>query len=859
MKSQAKPLLERWRLLLLVLIPFAGTGIILISEGWHFRGPDREAVHLALAVPLSGPNRAVGISFRKGVVMAVDEINEEGGIDDHPLVLDLYDDQGMASEAEQVARRIVRDGHAVAVAGHSFSSCCIAAGPVYKEAHIPAITGQATNVRVTLNNDWYFRTIFNDAFQGRFLTSFISKLAEEKNISIIHEDLAYGSELARIVATSAWQNGLNLRYQWDFSVDDPRLEQRLARIAQELYSHVDAGIVIIACHTNEGSLLIRALKDAGVNNKIVVPHTFDSRKFLNSFDATPREQYAPGYYTNGIYVSSPLIFATANGRAQKFRRHFLERYAHEPEWRAAYGYDTAMVLIRAMMESGISGRAGDLAADRAKVRAFLASLNQPDTAIEGTTGLNYFDRNGDAVKPVSIGIFSSRTTIPAPVQLQALRSTDNPAYLFDSQMKGDIIVIERQLLHRARVVYTGVKFRRISAIRPDRAVAHLDFDIWFRYSGSFDTRALEFDNALQPVELVSAVQEGYEDGRHYKRFRVSGLFQLDFQPDFRQPGRHQAGFALHHGVLPHHSLILVNDSLGMGLDCEKDEHLPRPPVTPPEWKAGGIFAFQDVVRSITGGALYPTSLNRRTMDFSTYNVCISLDRAGLALALPVPDGWLLPLLGISVAGMLSLLVLAGSPLSRDYSRSYFAALLCCATVMLLCLEPMLVHWQVPDDESVMQVTATLWWGVAAAMLWSASAIFLWQPAQRVMQRRIPPALNLFAILFIFGGAMVAILWFVLDQAEAAMALTGLLVVILPALLAWMHPVDMLAALAIRRQGRFKPGDMLKVDGYGPGRVMDIGWQFTRFRLSDRKILVLANHQLLDSPLILHHEHEEESL
>ena len=177
--------------------------MFVVDEQYFLQQQQQETIKLALAVPLSEKNAAVGLSFKRGVDLYLDEVNDQGGIDGRRIELVLYDDKGSAEVAKKVAQQIVTDGKEVAVIGHSFSFCSIPASAVYEANEIPAITGQATNPKVTKGQSWYFRSIFNDDFQGRFIANYIKKVAKAKSISIIQEDLPYGTNLAAIIKNTA--------------------------------------------------------------------------------------------------------------------------------------------------------------------------------------------------------------------------------------------------------------------------------------------------------------------------------------------------------------------------------------------------------------------------------------------------------------------------------------------------------------------------------------------------------------------------------------------------------------------------------------------------------------------------------
>ena len=121
--------------------------------------PDSEPIHIAMVGPLSGSGASVGKSFKQGIQLCLDTINEKGGINGRRIVLDEFDDANDSQKAKEMAQTIVEQNQAIAVIGHHFSSCSISAGEVYKTYGIPAITPASTNNKVTKGNPWYFRAM----------------------------------------------------------------------------------------------------------------------------------------------------------------------------------------------------------------------------------------------------------------------------------------------------------------------------------------------------------------------------------------------------------------------------------------------------------------------------------------------------------------------------------------------------------------------------------------------------------------------------------------------------------------------------------------------------------------------------
>jgi potassium efflux system protein len=267
---------------------------------YQLLAPGKDAIHIAYV----GSTEKDGRSIIQGIELYLKQINQNGGIDGKKIILDIFDDQNDPVRAREKAQEIAAGSQAVAVIGHIYSACSISGGEVYQQYGVPAITAVSTNVEVTAGNDWYFRVIYNDDFQGRFLANYVKAVLGQNAVSIIYEDLAYGSYLGRVFEQAANKQDLQVKYKWGFEVNDPNLDQRLQQITTELQSKEDAGVIFLATHLPEGIRLVALLKDAGIQNLILTPHAFSNETFPQSFAAYPKEKQQPGYYTNDIYPDS---------------------------------------------------------------------------------------------------------------------------------------------------------------------------------------------------------------------------------------------------------------------------------------------------------------------------------------------------------------------------------------------------------------------------------------------------------------------------------------------------------------------------------------------------------------------------
>jgi len=145
-------------------------------------------------------------------------------------------------------------------------------------------------------------------------------------------------------------------------------------------------VLFIAAHAGFASRLIYRIRNVGLTTPIIVPDSCASDAFWKGFQIYSKERQFPGYYSNGIYVTTHLLFDISNESSLAFYDTFHERYGEAPDWIAAHAYDATMMIVETAKRQHISGF--NIPSDRQKIQKGLAEINHIDNAIEGVTGLN---------------------------------------------------------------------------------------------------------------------------------------------------------------------------------------------------------------------------------------------------------------------------------------------------------------------------------------------------------------------------------------------------------------------------------------------------------------------------------------
>ena len=112
------------------------------------------------------------ITYPNGAKIAVDEVNERGGLLGRAVELVTQINIQEAAVAVQAAETMILTDEVVALVGPNRSSHAIEVGPVAQRHGVPMITTAATNPAVTAAGEFVFMAAFTDQFQGRVMAQF---------------------------------------------------------------------------------------------------------------------------------------------------------------------------------------------------------------------------------------------------------------------------------------------------------------------------------------------------------------------------------------------------------------------------------------------------------------------------------------------------------------------------------------------------------------------------------------------------------------------------------------------------------------------------------------------------------------
>ncbi|QDR79144.1 ABC transporter substrate-binding protein [Sporomusa termitida] len=295
-------------------------------------------VKIGFFAPVTGPAAADGESVLNAAKLAVETINNDGGINGRKVELVNYDDALDSKQAVSIAQKLTTKDGVVAVVSGSYSGTTRASAKIYQDAKIPMISAYALHPDITKTGNYMFRQSFVGPVQGKAGAKVAVDMLNAKKISILQVDIDFGKTLAAGFTEKAQQLGAEIISVDSFSTGEKEFTPVLTKIKQ-----LNPDLIYIPGYAAECSQIVRQAKELGITAKILGTEGADSTvQFLGvAKDAA-----------NGVIITTNMNRDSDRKLVQDFIKDYNQKYGYKPDMVAASTYDAFMVLANVMKTKG---------------------------------------------------------------------------------------------------------------------------------------------------------------------------------------------------------------------------------------------------------------------------------------------------------------------------------------------------------------------------------------------------------------------------------------------------------------------------------------------------------------------------
>jgi branched-chain amino acid transport system substrate-binding protein len=321
-------------------------------------------VVVALVAALSGGSALSGEAIKRGLTVAIDEINAKGGVlGGRKLELVLRDEEGNPSKGVTAARDVIEREKAVAVFGGLHSPVGLAMMPVFHELKVPYVGTWAAATAITRNGrtpNFMFRVSANDDIVDHFLAKHVIEKVGAKRPGVILENTPWGASNQE--GLTKWFAKMNVQPAGieKFNWNDPDMSAQLLRLRSG-----GADSIIMVANAPEGAQIVKSRAKIGWNAPLVSHWGISGGRFAE-LTGELSEQV--------VFVQTYSFFGKQSDIGERVIAAMKAKYAIKgPEdilapVGTANAYDAMHLVALAIEKAG--------AADGAKIRDALENLGE---------------------------------------------------------------------------------------------------------------------------------------------------------------------------------------------------------------------------------------------------------------------------------------------------------------------------------------------------------------------------------------------------------------------------------------------------------------------------------------------------
>jgi branched-chain amino acid transport system substrate-binding protein len=276
----------------------------------------KEPVKIGLSAAVSGGSAASGEAIKRGLQIAIDEINARGGVlGGRKLELVVRDDEGNPQKGVTIARELVEREKVVAVFGGLHTTVALAQVPVWHELKTPYMGAWAAGTNITRNGqtpNYVFRVSANDDYVDRFLSRYAMETMKKSKPGFLLENTPWGQSNETGLTKWFGEKGIKAVGIERFNWGDPDMSPQLLRLKNAGADHI-----VLVANAPEGAQVLRSKAKLGWDTAMISHWGISGGRFAE----------LTGDLSEGVtFLQTYTFFGKQNERGQYVLKMLREKH-----------------------------------------------------------------------------------------------------------------------------------------------------------------------------------------------------------------------------------------------------------------------------------------------------------------------------------------------------------------------------------------------------------------------------------------------------------------------------------------------------------------------------------------------------
>ena len=318
--------------------------------------------------PITGGAAVYGQAVKNGIQLAVDEINNAGGVNGVKFELNFQDDEHDAEKSVN-AYNTLKDWGMQVLLGTVTSTPCIAVASEAEADNMFLLTPSGSAVECIAAPN-AFRVCFSDPDQGLKSAQYIGENKIASKVAVIYDSSdVYSSGIYEKFANESKNQGIEIVAAEAFTADSK------TDFSVQLQKAKDSGaeLVFLPIYYAEAALILTQANAMGYDPMFFGCDGLDGILAVDNFDLSLAE---------GVMLLTPFAADAQDELTKNFVAAFKNAYNEVPNQFAADGYDGVYAIKAAMEKAGVTP---DMSASDI---CEALKISMTEIEIDGVTGEN---------------------------------------------------------------------------------------------------------------------------------------------------------------------------------------------------------------------------------------------------------------------------------------------------------------------------------------------------------------------------------------------------------------------------------------------------------------------------------------
>ncbi len=294
-----------------------------------------EDIKIALVSPFTGLGSILGEYIKEGALLAVDEINDAGGVNGEKINMIVYDTQADPSIAANVIRRAIFDDKVIAIFGPNMSSAVLGVHTLAQQSKVPMLVGATSpSFRYTnVGNDYLFRLRADDRVKVTQQVKYAIETLGIEKPGIIYGSTDYCTAALEVAEEEFDRYGVEIVAAEQMREGDKDASGQILRLKDSGFD----GLFGLT-HEPEAAVVVKLMRQLEID----VPIIGFSAWGVPAFTELAGEAAIGVYSVQGFNPTDP------DATVEKFVNAYKEKWDREPSDPSQCYYDGVYLLAEAI-------------------------------------------------------------------------------------------------------------------------------------------------------------------------------------------------------------------------------------------------------------------------------------------------------------------------------------------------------------------------------------------------------------------------------------------------------------------------------------------------------------------------------